>query len=359
MTGTYTIDYLTIPTGQDDPVWMNYVEYLELYNLIEAEHLGSHDDDLDPVEALPYFQDERYNRRELGMVRQDGRIVGISLASWAADVPTKVTWVGGGVHPAYRNRGIGTALLEEVEARSRDAGRGIVQSGAAHAASAEGEHLAPPTGFGKVPASDAGVRFYVKHGFSLEQVQRISHLRLPLDPGLLARHRAEAQAKAGNAYRVHTWLSPTPERWLDDVAAINARMATDLPAGDLEIDPEIWDAERVRREDTRAASVGRTRLVAVAEHVPSGKLVALNGLSMAADVSRPVHQGLTLVLTEHRGHRLGMLLKLANVEQLAQVRPEAPYITTGNAEENRPMLDVNEAVGFEPVAYVGAWKKTL
>jgi hypothetical protein len=54
-----------------------------------------------------------------------------------------------------------------------------------------------------------------------------------------------------------------------------------------------------------------------------------------------------------------MLLKLANMAQLAEVRPEAPFILTGNAEENRPMLDVNEAVGFVPVVYVGAWKKTL
>jgi GNAT superfamily N-acetyltransferase len=359
MTDAVIIERIPIPTSQDDPAWRDYVAAVDLYNVIEAEPTGRHDDDLDPVEALPSLQDQTHRQAELTVARLESRIVGVGIASWTTDVPTNVTWVGGGVHPDFRNRGIGTALMEHVEAESLAAGRGIIQSGAPHRASEEGEQLTAPTGFGKVPLNDPGVRFFRKHGYGLEQVHRVSHLYLPFDPERLAQMRAEAEAKAGPDYRVHTWVSPTPERWLDGVAAINARMATDLPAGGLELDQEVWDAERVRHEEERSASVGRIRLVAVAEHVPSGKLVGLNGLSMSADVTRPVHQGLTLVLTEHRGHRLGMLLKLANMAQLAEVRPEAPFILTGNAEENRPMLDVNEAVGFVPVVYVGAWKKTL
>lgn len=52
-----------------------------------------------------------------------------------------------------------------------------------------------------------------------------------------------------------------------------------------------------------------------------------------------------------------MLLKLANIEHLERVRPGHPAITTFNAEENRHMLSVNEAVGFVATAYEGAWKK--
>jgi GNAT superfamily N-acetyltransferase len=67
----------------------------------------------------------------------------------------------------------------------------------------------------------------------------------------------------------------------------------------------------------------------------------------------------TLVLREHRGHRLGMLLKVANLQYLEQVAPGHPGVLTWNAEENRAMLDVNEAVGFEPIGYEGAWRKDL
>jgi hypothetical protein len=88
--------------------------------------------------------------------------------------------------------------------------------------------------------------------------------------------------------------------------------------------------------------------------------VAFNGVSVSeTDRTRPAQQGVTLVLKEHRGHRLGMLVKVANIRQLMKESPTTPFILTDNAEENRPMLDVNEAVGFEAIAYEGAWQKVL
>ena len=74
---------------------------------------------------------------------------------------------------------------------------------------------------------------------------------------------------------------------------------------------------------------------------------------------RPVAQRDTLVLSEHRGNRLGMLIKIDNIQALTESHPGHPAITTGNAEENRYMLSVNEAVGFTALAYESAWRKVL
>ena len=65
------------------------------------------------------------------------------------------------------------------------------------------------------------------------------------------------------------------------------------------------------------------------------------------------------MLREHRGHRLGMLLKVANLRTSREAAPGHPSVLTWNAEENRAMLDVNEAVGFVPIGDEGAWRKDL
>lgn len=342
----------------EDPFAAGYVAFIELRNMIEATALGSAAEDLDPVEALPYFQDQTYDRRRLFTARLDAQVVGQAMVSWAVDDATNVTWIEIGVHPANRNRGVGSALLDHLEAIARASGRAIVQSGATHTSMPAGVRLVPSTGFGSIPRDDPGVRFYLAHGYALEQVNRLSYLPLPVSPGRLAAHRARAAA-AGSDYRIHAWTGPAPERWLDDLALLNQRMSTDAPVAGLEVDEEPWDAERVRAHEARSERVGRTRLVAAAEHVPSGRLVAFNGLSIPRDRTRHVQQGPTLVLKEHRGHRLGLAVKIANLEQLGTVSPESTAIWTGNAEENRHMLDVNDAVGFVPAGYVGAWKKTF
>ena len=57
----------------------------------------------------------------------------------------------------------------------------------------------------------------------------------------------------------------------------------------------------------------------------------------------------TLVRPEHRGHRLGIAVKVANLRLLQRERPDLGQVITWNAEVNSHMIGVNEAMGFVPV----------
>ena len=155
------------------------------------------------------------------------------------------------------------------------------------------------------------------------------------------------------------WMLPTPVEYVDGYAWMKSRMSTDAPDAELGMPEETWDAARVAREDERTAQKGWSLQVTAAQHIETGELCAFNELTMSTDPASVTHQYDTLVLAEHRGHRLGMLVKTAGLLAWRDAHPDSPRVITYNAEENRPMLSINEEIGFEAFAYEGAWKKDL
>jgi hypothetical protein len=157
---------------------------------------------------------------------------------------------------------------------------------------------------------------------------------------------------------VHTWSGLTPDEWLDEMAVLAVRMSTDAPSAGLEEPEESWDAARIREREERILESPADFLTTAIEHVGSGRLAGYTRF-LVPDSGGPVNQWTTIVRREDRGHRLGMLLKIANLQELDARFPGHPSVVTWNAEENRHMLDVNEAIGFDPIGYEGAWRKDL
>jgi hypothetical protein len=65
------------------------------------------------------------------------------------------------------------------------------------------------------------------------------------------------------------------------------------------------------------------------------------------------------VLGPHRGHRLGLLLKVANLLRLHEREPRIDRIITWNATSNSHMLDINRAMGFELLDEWNTWQFPL
>ncbi len=350
-----TIEELEIPTEESDPAWVAFAQAIQISNEVEALRYGTPDLAYEPNEELTQFHDP-FSPRRVFVARVDGSLAGVAFFETQTSDDADSAWVAVEVLPAFERRGVGTALAEAIEKVTIEANRqkALVYHGARPQA---GDQIVPPTGVGSLPADDRSVRFLLARGYRLEQVERVS--RLPLPVAGIDELLAQAEAISGTDYVVHTWQGRCPQRWQEDIALMSTRMSTDAPSAGLEEPEDVWTVERVIARDDAAEKGPRGRVVAVVEHVPSGHLVGFTVISVPRQVHRAPAQYATLVLREHRGHRLGMLLKAANLVQLERVSPGHPSIITFNAEENRHMLDVNEALGFVPIAVEGGWRKDL
>ena len=265
------------------------------------------------------------------------------------------------VRPDHRGRGIGSRLLEEAVGQATADGRTTLQAHSGHSPEPPPgpDALESPVGSGRVARDDAAVRFAQRHGFALEQVARYSVLELGHGAGSVERAAllADARTHAGDDYRTLTWLDEVPEDRLDDVAELCTRMSTDVPLGGLDAQEDPWDADRVLASLRRSADAGLHHLMTVAEHVPSGRLVAFSVIEVPyADVPFGFQED-TLVVREHRGRRLGMLVKTVNLEALTARRPGVRRLHTWNAQENDHMLAINVALGFRQAGVSAAWQR--
>ncbi|MGH3299907.1 MAG: GNAT family N-acetyltransferase [Trebonia sp.] len=230
------------------------------------------------------------------------------------------------VNPAERRQGLGRALLRHAVERAVAVGRSIV--------------------WGEVRDGSAGDAFAVAIGAKPGMAAAWRRLDLRGVPaGKFARLRAEATA-AATGYSLVRWIGETPPEYQASLAGVLNAYA-DAPH-DEGYEAEAWDAERVRqRADAPLRAMGlRTYTVAAADDA-SGELAAMTQASVAPDDLGWGHQGLTAVTRQHRGHRLGLLIKTAMLEWLAEAEPAIELIETGNASSNDHMIAVNDVLGFE------------
>jgi GNAT superfamily N-acetyltransferase len=229
------------------------------------------------------------------------------------------------VHAARRRAGRGTALLRHAAGLARRAGRTVLELDALEGSPGE---------------AFAGT---LKARPSVTEVRRVLALA-GLPAGRRAALRAEAEP-AARGYALRSWHGPAPEDAVAGVVAVNAAMA-DAPreAGQ---EAQSWDVARVRLDERRVAEMGLRPHVVAAQAVGSGDMAALTQVAVDPAMPEWGFQELTAVARPHRGHRLGLLLKLAMLDLLAVEEPQMIRIITGNADANEHMIAINDRLGFE------------
>lgn len=229
-----------------------------------------------------------------------------------------------------RRRGIGTTLLAHAARQAEAAGRTLLMSDAREGA--------PGVAF----AGAVGATAVLQDARRILDVGPDLHARLP---GL----RAQAESHAAG-YSLRRWIGPTPDDLVVSACALNTALA-DAPHSDS-YEPVSWDADRLRAAEQRSVIQGTRDYSVAAIQDGTGEMAALTQVTV--DPSGPpgwAYQQLTAVIRAHRGHRLGMLVKVAMLEWLAEAEPQLRQIMTFNAVPNQYMIAVNEALGHRVSDY--------
>lgn len=268
---------------------------------------------------------------------EPGQTAGAVLGGYLLELPDRENPDRAGlrllVAPERRRAGIGSKLLRHARAHAAELGRGTLCT--------------------QVMEGTPGAGFARAVGATAELTEARRTLELAAMPaGHLARLRAAADSAAAG-YTLTSWDGRTPDEWREPVARLNEAMA-DAPHGDGE-EPQVWDGDRVRLVDQLSEDRGLHRYSVVAAESATGELAALTQLAIEDAEPAWGHQEMTAVDRAHRGHRLGLLTKVAMLELMAVREPRLAFVETWNGETNTHMVAINEALGFRRTGRTTSW----
>ena len=255
------------------------------------------------------------------VLEADSAVVGWVQTNHARSsfVPTTY-WLDLGVRPDARRRGHGSALYEHALRTLRERGASRIRSGT------------------KETMAD-GVAFLARRGFV--EAKRDWESRLFLRDFDFARFAGARERVEGQGIRISTLKE---ELTRDGDAArkgfeLTDEIHNDVPSMDTPtpLDFETWKKRTLEGPN----SLNEAYFVAIDA---SGHWLGLSELERSADDPSFLWQGLTGTRRDARGRGIAMALKLETVRFARERGVE--HIKTWNDQRNRPMLAINETLGY-------------
>ena len=248
-------------------------------------------------------------------------MVGIAAVQLPLLDNTHAAWIDVGVPPEHRRRGIGAALLDRVETLAREARR-------THAI---GAAFTPPG------ASSAGSRFAAAHEYTVANVEGFKVLDLADSAPRWEALEAEVAPRIGD-YRIVESV-PHPRSARRRLRASGQHLRRHGPDRRPRPRRRRVDAREGARE--RAPGEARNRRFCAQPSPPT----ATSWPSPTSPCPAPRPHRLRrhhVRAARHRGHSLGLAVKLASHRTLMAELPECEFVRTSNADTNEHMNAVND-----------------
>jgi len=244
------------------------------------------------------------------------------------------------VHPEFRRRGLGRALLREIAAAAADDERTVLGGGTVQGHAAE--------------------NFLAAVGCTQRLLDRRSRCHIDqVEQSLIDDWIATGAAKAKAAgYSLIFFEPPIPteyrERFLDVVNTMN-----DAPRDELDMEDWKPTEEKLADREQRALESGNRSWKMVVRHDATDEFVSFTEIDWHPAVPQVLWQGGTAVKPAHRGHAIGRWIKASMLQKIRTEQPEAEFIDTWNAGSNKWMLAINDDLGFKPYIWYTAWQGSI
>lgn len=312
----------------DDP------SFDEFYDVYARSYTRDFDSPWIAVEKRTNLTDDVYGTHVALLARDDaGAAVAGGLATMPLKDNTDFVFIDVFTPLECRRQGFGTRMLEALLEIGRSHGRRTA--------------FVEPM-WGVDHEGSPGRSFAEARGFELDIVDAVRELTLPAELPPL---------EIDTGYTLQTWRGACPDDVVDQYADLRRILVEEAPSGDAGLENEYWDAVRVRQDERDLARMGRQMQVTVAR-TTRGELAGHTQLCFPNGADE-AFQWDTLVRPEHRGHGLGLALKIRTMQAAADLLDGRRRITTENAASNSHMIAVNELLGFRQTAWVGEYIRTI
>ena len=242
-----------------------------------------------------------------------------------------------GVVPSHRRRRIASDLIGVATRAALDAGRTKLIM--------DSDSMAPA-------GAEALERLGGKKGITV----RISRMDIDaLDLGLMDAWLAEGERLTDEFELLFFGPEPVPPEHKEAFAELHHVMNS-APFEDLDVEPFVLTVEQMEAYEVARAARGIDWWATIVRHRESGEFAGFTELQALPEDRSIIYQGDTGVWHKYRGRGLGRWVKAANLLRVLPLMPNARWVETGNAGSNRPMLSINEAMGFYPYKQIIGWQ---
>ncbi|NHJ84980.1 MAG: GNAT family N-acetyltransferase [Asgard group archaeon] len=327
----------TIITERFDPLtanrdeWTRYHEFRKLKQIEENPNdpISSDESCENSIKANMHYPEadiQLYNILDTRTNKQIGEVEQAAITEQSPSYEAAKHLIQFSIYllPEYRRQGLGSELLKMLTTEAMNRKKSLLIT---------------------TSTSSSGKSFLEKIGAQIALAGVENRLFLDeVDWLMLDQWIQEGGKRSPNSkLEVYTTI---PDDLIEDYCNAYTEVVNQQPLGELDVGKIITTPEIYREQEKMFVEMGRIWLTMICKEA-DGSISGLTEVRYNPARETIISQLMTGVMASYRGRGIGKWLKAAMLQKIREEFPKVKIITTGNANNNAPMLSINNRLGFK------------